>query len=95
MQEIGKFDVKVSAISKGLDKHMAFTINRNLFFIDSMQFMNSSLDELVRNLSELDFKYSSQNMNGELKGVYPCEYINSFKIFLMINCLIDVNFLAL
>ena len=101
MQEIGKFDVKVSVISTGLDKHMAFTINKNLFFIDSMQFMNSSLDALIRNLSELDFKYSSQKMSGELlqllkqKVVYPCEYINSFKIFLMINCLIDVNFLAL
>ena len=101
MQEIGKFDVKVSVISKGLDKHMAFTIDKNLFFIDSMQFMNSSLDALIRNLSELDFKYSSQKMSGELlqllkqKVVYLCEYINSFKIFLMINCLIDVNFLAL
>ena len=26
-------------------------------FIDSMQFMNSSLDKLVKNLSDKDFKY--------------------------------------
>ena len=26
-------------------------------FIDSMQFMNSSLDKLVKNLSDEDFKY--------------------------------------
>ena len=26
-------------------------------FIDSMQFMNSSLDKIVKNLSDEDFKY--------------------------------------
>ena len=44
MQEIDKFDVKVSVIPNGLEKYMAFTINKNFVFIDSMQFMNSSLD---------------------------------------------------
>ena len=44
MQEIGKFDVKVNAIPNGLEKYMAFTINKNLVFIDSMQFMNSSVN---------------------------------------------------
>ena len=51
MKGIGKFDVKVSVITNGLEKCMAFTINNNLVFIDSMQLMNSSLD---------DFKYLSQ-----------------------------------
>ena len=36
----------------GLEKYVAFTINKNLVFIDSMQFMNSSLDALVKNLSD-------------------------------------------
>ena len=49
-QEIRKFDVKVSVILNGLEKYMAFTINRNLVFIDSVQFINSSLDALVKNL---------------------------------------------
>ena len=31
--------------------------SENLVFIDSMQFMNSSLDKLVENLSDEDFKY--------------------------------------
>ena len=39
IKEIGKFDVKVSVIPNELEKYMAFTINRNLVFIDSMQFM--------------------------------------------------------
>ena len=49
MQEIDKFDIKVSVIPNGLEKYMAFTINKNFVFIDSMQFMNSSLDVLVKN----------------------------------------------
>ena len=49
MQEIGKFDVKIDDIPNGLEKYIAFTINRNLVFINSMQFMNSSLDVLVKN----------------------------------------------
>ena len=63
---------------------MAFTINNNLFFIDSMQFMNSSLDALVYNLSDNDFKYLLQEFSGDLlelvkqKGVYPYEYMDSF-----------------
>ena len=44
IKEISKFDVKVSVIPNGLEKYMIFTINTNLIFIDSMQFMNSSLD---------------------------------------------------
>ena len=46
MQEIGKFDVKVSVIPNRLAKYMIFTINKDLVFIDSMRFMNSSLDAI-------------------------------------------------
>ena len=31
-----------------------------------MQFMNSSLDPLVKNLSDNDFKHSSQKFSGDL-----------------------------
>ena len=34
-----------------------FFLDKNLVFIDSMQFMNSSFDKLVKNLSDGDFKY--------------------------------------
>ena len=49
MQEVGKFDAKINVIPNELEKYMAFTVNKNLIFIDSMQFMNSSLDTLVKN----------------------------------------------
>ena len=42
MNVINKFDVNVSVIPNGLEKYMAFTINRNLVFVDSKRFMNSS-----------------------------------------------------
>ena len=55
--ELDKFDVKIKVIPNGLEKYMAFFLNKNLVFIDSMQFMNSSLDKLVKILSDKDFKY--------------------------------------
>ena len=50
--ELDKSDVKISVIPNGLEKYMAFFLNKNLVFIDSMQFMNSNLDKLVKNLSD-------------------------------------------
>ena len=64
-KELSKFNVKVSVIPNGLEKYMAFTINENLVFIDSMKFMNCSLDKLVKNLSDKDFKYFSEEFSGE------------------------------
>ena len=87
IKEISKFDVKVSVIPSGLEKYMAFTVNKNLVFIDSVQFMNFSLDSLVKNLMNEDFKYLSEEFGGKFleqvkeKGVYPYEYMNSFKKF--------------
>ena len=48
--------MKIDVIPNGLEKYMAFTTNKNLTSIDSMQFINSS-PELVKNLSDNDFKY--------------------------------------
>ena len=42
MNEIGRFNAKVDVIPNGSEKYMAFTISKNLVFIDSKQFMNSS-----------------------------------------------------
>ena len=43
-----KFDVKTSVIPNGLQKYKAFFLNKKLVFVDSMQFMNSSLDRLIK-----------------------------------------------
>ena len=85
MQEIHKFDVKINVIPNRLEKYMAFIINNNWIFINRMQFMNSSLGSLVKNLSDNGFKYLSQEFSGNLlklvkqKGVCPYDYTDSFK----------------
>ena len=49
--------------------------------------MNFSLDKLVKNLSDEDFKYSVEEFGSEnlelwkLKNAYPYEYMNSFERF--------------
>ena len=66
---------------------MAFFLNKNLVFIDSMKFMNSGLDKLVKNLSDEDFKFLVEEFSSEdsellkQKGAYPDEYMNSFERF--------------
>ena len=64
MQEIDKSDMEVNVIPNGLEKYMTFTINNSFVFIGSMQFMKSSLDALVKNLSHNDFKYLSEKFSG-------------------------------
>ena len=46
-----------NGIPNGLEKYMTFCLSKNLILIDSMQLLNSTLDELVKNLSDEDFKY--------------------------------------
>ena len=66
---------------------MAFFLNRNLVFIDSMQFLDSSLEKLVKNLLDEDFKYLVEEFGSKnlqllkQKGAYPYEYMNSFEKF--------------
>ena len=66
-----------------------------------MQFMNSSLDKLVKNLSDKDFKYLIEEFgskNLELlkqKGAYSYEYMNSFERFNEKNYLLKTIFIVL
>ena len=82
-----KFNLKINVIPNGLEKYIAFFLNKNLVFIDSMQFMDSSLDKRAKNLSDKDFKYLAEEFGLEnleilkQKGAYPHDYMNSFKRF--------------
>ena len=102
-KELSKFDVRVNVIPNGLEKYMAFTLNKNLVFIDNMLFMNSSLDKLVKNLADKDFVFLSEEFSGEQiklvkeKVIYPYEYMNSFEFkenLKKINYLISEKFLV-
>ena len=82
MQEIGKFNKDINVIPNNMKKkkkHMAFMIDRNLIFIDSFQFMNQSLSNLVNNLPKDGF-YHTKNEFGSKRVYVP-----------MIICMILIN----
>ena len=88
MQELGKFNLKINVIPNGLEKYISFSINNKLLsFIDSFQFLSSSLDSLVKNLGKDDFKYLNQKFDNNVldlvkqKGFYPYEYMSDFEKF--------------
>ena len=60
MQELRKFNLKINVIPNVLERYMSFSINNKLSFIGNFQFLNSSLDSLVKNIGKNDFSYLSQ-----------------------------------
>ena len=82
-----KQDLNINAIPNNMEKYMAFMLGNHLTFIDSFQFMSSSLDKLVNNLPKDDLKYISQVFKGKKlnlmsqKGVYPYDFMDSFQKF--------------
>ena len=80
--------MEINVISNNMEKHLAFMLGNHLTFIDSFQFMSSSLDKLVSNLPNDAFKYTSSEIKSDRKlnlikrkGVYPYDYMDSFKKF--------------
>ena len=82
-----KQDLNINAIPNNMEKYMAFMLGNHLTFIDSFQFMNSSLDKLVSNLPKDDLIYTSKVFKGKRlnlmsqKGVYPYDFMDSFEKF--------------
>ena len=82
MQEIGKFKMDVNVIPNNMEKYISFSLGKNLVFIDSIQFMASSLEALVSNLSPEDFRIVGRRWKGEdfnlvtQKGVFPYEFLD-------------------
>ena len=83
----GKSHMKINCIPFNMEKYMAFMLGTHLVFLDSFRFMNSSLDNLVKNLPDEAFKYTDEEFHGEelklvkRKGVYPYDYMDSFQKF--------------
>ena len=50
-KELNNFDVNIDVIPKGIHKYMSIIDNRNITFIDSLQFYNASLGTLASNLN--------------------------------------------
>ena len=101
MQQIGKIakdksyvdkngerkNLKINAIPNNMERYMAFMLGNNLTFIDSFQFMSSSLDKLVSNMRKEDLKYTSMAFYGykldlmSKKGIYPYDFMDSMEKF--------------
>ena len=87
MQELGKFNLKINVIPNGLEQYISFSVNNKTGFIDSFQLLSSSLDTLVKNVSNDDFKYVSQEFDNNVldllkqKMFYPYEYMSNFGKF--------------
>ena len=79
--------MNINAIPNNMEKYMSFMLGKNLTFIDSFQFMSSSLDKLVSNLPAEALKYTSERFQKEKlnlmtrKGIYPYDYMDSFEKF--------------
>ena len=84
MQELDKFNLVINVIPTDWKIYISFNIKNNLIFVDTFQFLSSSLDRVVKNLSKDDFKYSSQEFDKNVldlvkqKRFYPCDYVSGF-----------------
>ena len=83
MSGIGKYKKrKITCIANNSERYITFSLG-GLRFIDSLQFMNASLERLVDNLTKDKFKFLHKFIDGpqqqELllrKGVYPYDYVD-------------------
>ena len=79
--------MNINAIPNNMEKYMAFMLGNHLTFIDSFQFMSSSLDKLVSSLPDDALKYTSKVFKNDqfdmmkIKGVYPYDFMDSFEKF--------------
>ena len=82
-----KCQMNINVIPNNMEKYMAFMLGNHLTFLDSFQFMSSSLEKLVSNLPKEALKYTSEVFEGKdldlmvRKGVYPYDYMDSFDKF--------------
>ncbi|CAB4012236.1 uncharacterized transposon-derived [Paramuricea clavata] len=87
MQGVAGLGERIEVIANNMQKYMSFRVGKQLVFIDSMQFMSSSLEALVGNLDKSRFKRMQCEWKGQdlemllEKGVYPYEYMSDWSKF--------------
>ena len=85
MQKIHTAKGNITCIANNAEKYISFNIGQ-LKFLDSFQFMASSLEKLVEATDKADFKITKSEFDVKTdtilrKGVYPYEYIDSQERF--------------
>ena len=82
-----KVEMNINCIPNNMEKYMAFMLGNHLVFLDSFQFMSSSLDNLIKHLPDEAFKYTKQEFKKKQfnlmkqKGIYPYDHMDSFDRF--------------
>ena len=77
----------MNGIPNASEKYKIFSIKNKLTFIDSFQYLCSSLDSLIKNLGKSNFNYLSEEFDSDVldlvkpKKNYPSEYMNDFEKF--------------
>ena len=56
MKELRKSTFKINATIRLLEKYLSSSLGNNFVFMDSFKFLSSSLNSLVKNVGESDFK---------------------------------------
>ena len=85
MQAMARVQGEIKCIPTNTDKYISFSLG-NLRFVDSVNFLLSSLDKLVKGSDEFPImqrRFPDENKRRLLlkKGIYPCEHMDSFERF--------------
>ena len=96
MQKIHTANGNITCIPNNAEKYISFGIGQ-LKFLDSLQFMASSLEKLVDATDKADFKITKSEFGDKTplilrKGVYPYEYIDCKKDLMKHNYHRRINF---
>ena len=84
----GEEPLNVNVIATNAEKYMAIYLDKHLAFINSLQFMSSSLANLAKHLPDNKYIHTSEAFQGEklaltkAKGVYPYDYMDAEEKFL-------------
>ena len=85
-RELNNFkDIDVQVIPKTDKRYMSIIVNRNIIFLDSLQFLKASLDNLAENLEDKDFKHLLSEFSEDKlkilkrKDAYTYEWVDSYK----------------
>ena len=88
MNSLRKTDQDISCLPNTMEKYISFSIG-NLRFIDSLQFLNASLEKLTSNLAQNGpdkFIHLSKHFPNDIdlllrKGIYPYDYMDNEEKF--------------
>ena len=84
MQAMANLQKEVKCVANNMEKYITISVD-GLRFIDSLNFLQGSLDSLVKATPKEELKITSTISNGSdllyKKGIYPYEYMDSFEKF--------------